>query len=168
MSKINDFKNKNKALINDLSAVNAYISKLSISEDLASELFDLATKRREFRFLFEEFGLLKGDDFSQKYNNPIAVMCTLVASQPEGRMKREILDWSLIAQRKLNHDNISNDELISLLDDDFCADEINTDWFFRALSVPRGDVGDIKILILLWLSDRRIVTKTNREAVLIS
>ena len=168
MSKINDFKNKNKALINDLSAVNAYISKLSISEDLASELFDLATKRREFRFLFEEFGLLKGDDFSQKYNNPIAVMCTLVASQPEGRMKREILDWSLIAQRKLNHDNISNDELISLLDADFCADEINTDWFFRALSVPRGEVRDIKILILLWLSDRRIVTKTNREAVLIS
>jgi hypothetical protein len=45
------FKNKNKTLINDLSAVSAYISKLNISEDLASELFNLAIKRREFRFL---------------------------------------------------------------------------------------------------------------------
>jgi hypothetical protein len=54
MRKINDFKNKNKTLINDLSAVNAYISKLNISEDLASELFNLAIKRREFRFLFEK------------------------------------------------------------------------------------------------------------------
>ena len=168
MCKINDFKNKNKTLINDLSAVSAYISKLNISEDLASELFNLAIKRREFRFLFEEFGLLKGDDFSPKYNNPIAVISALVASQAEGRMKCEILDWSLVAQRKLNHANISNDELISLLDTDFCAEEINTDWFFNALSVPRGEVGDIKILILLWLSDRRISNKTSQETILIS
>jgi hypothetical protein len=61
----------NRVLINDLSAVSAYISKLNISEDLASELFNLAIKRREFRFLFEEFGLLKGEktiDFSNLNN----------------------------------------------------------------------------------------------------
>jgi hypothetical protein len=51
-------------------------------------------------------------------------------------------------QIKIKLADISIDELISLLDVDVDVDTIKTEWFLEALSVPRGEVKDIKILLI--------------------
>lgn len=163
MSKINNFKNQNQSLISDLSTISAYIERLDVSVDLANELFALGARKKDFRGLLSNFGEIKNNDFTQFYDNPLALLCVLVGSQKGGSLRDEILVWALNFQIKIKLADISIDELISLLDVDVDVDTIKTAWFLEALSVPRGEVKDIKILLLLWLADRRLDTQQSES-----
>lgn len=163
MSKINNFKKQNQPLLSDLSTISAYIKQLDISVELANELFVLGARKKDFRVLLSNFGDIKSNDFAQFYDNPLALLCVLIASQQEGVLRDEILVWALNFQIKIKLADISIDELISLLDVDVDVDTIKTEWFLEALSVPRGEVKDIKILLLLWLADRRLDTQQSES-----
>ena len=157
--KINEFKAKNLELIERMATLKAYIETANISPAETVALFESNKNRKDFMRAIEPFNVLKVDDVVYIYDNPIARLSLIVASQKTEYLKNEIIEFTHKTNDLMIQNDISNNELIDMLNDIAPAvdDTLPVYWFLSADTASKKELlKNIPVIFLLWLGHQRL------------
>jgi hypothetical protein len=157
--KINEFKVKNLELLEKISTLKSYLGLANISPAEALALFEANKNKKDFMKALEPFKALKVDDVVYVYDNPLARLVLIVASQKTEYLKREIIDFAHKTNDLFIQNGIGNNELIDLINDIATSvdDTLPVCWFLSADTASKKELlKNIPVIFLLWLGNQRL------------
>jgi hypothetical protein len=157
--KINEFKTKNLDLIEKISTLKSYIETANISPAETVALFESNKNKKGFMLALKPFKVFKVDDIDYIYDNPIARLSLIVASQKTEYLKNEIIEFTHQTNDLMIQNDISNNELIDMLNDIAPAvdDTLPVYWFLSADTASKKElIKNIPVIFLMWLGHQRL------------
>lgn len=155
---IENFKTKHYELLETLAVLKSQLDMSFITTDEVVQLFESNKWKPKFLQCIAPFGVTTADDAYRVYNNPIARLAILVASQKGEYMKNEILGCLTKINKLMVDSDISNLELIYLVGEK--EQEVDdTLVYYHALSAHKLAkdelVKNIPVMFFCWLIHQR-------------